>query len=488
MCRYLSYRKKMIISIFTLCLFLSGCGAGAEGQGKAPDDARQENTSASQAGAEASQDETGTSKKQSENTVGKVGSLRLLNDKQMSFMTSEGYYYITEDSAELSKDLWGRHIMYMDFATKKEVYLCNEPGCKHKDKNCTSVLPEEEFGDDCLLFVLNDRLWLVSKDQDEENQIMADMYFDEEEGASSKQKLPTVIYSMNRDGSGRKKEYTFEQDVTVDQVVLCNEENIYLAAKKVNAISEKQTTWHTATNCELVRFGTKDSVMETVCSLQPDDKIRWYVAGGCGDRVILRGTKYNQNLSPQEEMTLDKEEYWKYANDSSEIYASLDPADGSIKKIYSIKNDPDLENSTAILGDFLYVSREKEGTVQKVDLKTGKAKMLAKLKQNFIEGTMSDKLRCQAWDQTKPHIYFVDINTGEVSHCTLVNQCNGWELEIKGDTGDQVLLVYDYDAKEDKEEKGAWEISRYQHGLIDKKDLYKSIGNFQKIEMKEAGQ
>ncbi len=495
MCRFIFNRKKLIASILTLCLFLSGCGAGKEGQEKASGHAGQESTSsvrtdrsASQAGAEAPQNETGTSQKQSENTAGKVGSLRLLNDRQMSFMTSEGYYYITGNSVELGKDLRGRHIMYMDFATKKEVYLCNEPGCKHKDKNCTSVLPEEEFGDDCILFVLNNRLWLVSKDQDDENTIASDLYFDEKEGLPERQKLPTVIYSMNRDGSSRKKEYTFEQDVTVDQVVLCDGENMYLAAKKVNAISEKQATWHTATERKLVRFRTRDSVMETVCSLQPDNKIRWYVAGGCGDRVILQGTKYNQNLSWQEEMALDKEEYWKYAKDSSEVYASLDPADGSIKKIYSIKNDPDSENSTAVLGNFLYVSREKEGTVQKVDLKTGKAKMLARLKQNFIEGTMSDKLRCQAWDQTKPHIYFVDINTGEISHCTLVNQCNGWELEIKGDTGSQVLLVYDYDAKEDKEEKGAWEISRYQYGLIDKKDLYKSIGNFQKIEMKEEGQ
>ena len=495
MCKFSLNWKKVTASILTLCLLLSGCGAGEAGQGKEPESVSQENSdfqqvkaNASRAGAEASEADTESSQQNTDQKKLTGGSLRLLNDRQMSFMTPEGYYYITEESAELSKDLWGRHIMYMDFATKKEVYLCNEPGCKHKDKNCTSVLAEEEFGSDYLLFALNDRLWLVSKDQDEENTISTDMYFDEEEGISLKQKLPTVIYSMNRDGSDRKKEYSFEQDVTVDQVVLCDGENIYLAAKKVNTISEKQTTWHTATERELVRFRTEDSTMETVCSLQSDDKIRWYVDGCCGDKVILRGTKYNQNLSVQEEMALENEEYWKYANDSSEIYASLNPANGSIKKIYTIKNDPDSLTSTALLGGFLYVSKEKEGTIQKVDLKTGEVKKLADLKQNCIDGTMSDKLRCCAWDHTKPHIYFVDINMGEVSHCTLVNQCNGWGLEIKGDTEDQVLLVYDFDATEDKEEKGVWEISRYQYGLIDKKDLYKNIGNYQKIEMKEAGQ
>ena len=318
--------KKMIALVLTLCLILSGCGTGTAGQEKEPGDVSQENTGASQSGIV-------TSQKQADDKVGKAGSLRLLNDRQMSCMTPEGYYYITENPSELGRDLWGMHIMYMDFATKKEVYLCNEPGCKHKDKNCTSVLSDEEFGDDCLLFVMNDRLWLISKDQDKENQSSTDMVIGEDGSSAESPQLPTVIYSMNRDGSDRKKEYTFEQDVTVDNVVLCDEENMYFAAKKVNTISKKQSMWHTATKRELVRFRTKDSGMETVCSLQPNDKIRWYVVGCCDDRVILQGTKYNQNLSPQEEMKLDQKEFWQYMNDSSEMYASLNPVNGTIKKI-----------------------------------------------------------------------------------------------------------------------------------------------------------
>lgn len=475
-------KKRIITTILILCLAVTGCGTGAEQQHKEQGTAgavKQTDTGASQSGSGSSPGGIETSE-----TKGADG-LRLLCDRQMNFVTQEGYYYITENQSELSKDLWGRHIMYMDFATKKEVYLCNEPGCKHKDKNCTSVLSGDEVTGDILVFVMEGRLYLICKGNDTEDSMEMAMTGDGEEDAQDK-KPPTVIWSMGLDGSDRKKEYTFDQDITVDNIVLCDRENIYLAAKSIRNSSEKNKVWHTSSQRELVRFRPEDSRLETVCSLQPDEKIRWYVVGASGGKVIMRGTKYNGDLSFKEQMELERKESWNYQNDSSEVYAIMDLADGSMRTVYSIKNDPDSENCSVILGDFLYVSLEKQGVIRKVDLKTGKAEKLVKLKHNFIAGTISDTLCCRAWDQTKPQYYFVNVRTGKVSHSTLVNKCNGWDLDIRGEAGDQVLVIYDYEAEE--EEKGEWEISRYQYGLIRKKDLFNSVDKFQKIDMKEAGE
>ena len=59
-----------------------------------------------------------------------IGDLQLLNDSDhlANCYTKDGYYYLTEDSTELADGTWGTHLMYMDFTTKQEVYLCSNAG------------------------------------------------------------------------------------------------------------------------------------------------------------------------------------------------------------------------------------------------------------------------------------------------------------------------------------------------------------------------
>ena len=81
--------------------------------------------------------------------------------------------------------------------------------------------------------------------------------------------------------------------------------------------------------------------------------------------------------------------------------------------------------------------------------------------------------------------YFVDINTGEVSHSTLVNKCNGWRLEFRAELESEVLVVYDYEAT--KSDSDTYSISRYQYGLISKSDLINGVDNYDTIKMIREG-
>lgn len=500
-----------IVVIALACLLFAACGSGASGkkkkvpskaqgstgqQGKTDgflaSEGKETDTSREQAAASGSEPQNSLNQQSDSSGKAGSGSIRVLGmgSQNMRCLSDTGYYYITEDSTELKKGFYGRQIMYMDFATKQEVYLCNEPGCKHNDRNCSAVLTEDEIGSigDALLFVWKDKLYLISKESDCEGSVeMNELWADGEEDAAM-QHMPTVIYSMGLDGTNRKKEYTFAQDVTVEDMVLCDDEALYFTAKQINTTSEKGTTYSTASKRELVRYQPDATKLETVCSLEFGDQINWGTIGCYDGKVIMQGTKYKKKLSFKEEMELEQEEYWEYANDSSEIFAALNPADGSLKNIYSLKNDKDSINSSVMLGDYLYVSAQKEGKINKVNLGTGKVERLAKLEQGYIAGTLSDKLCCQSWNDGKVHDntwYFVDCNTGKVEHSSLVNKRNGWELEIIGEIGSQVLVIYDYEGKETEED--TWDISRYQYGLIEKKDLCQGVDRFQKIAMKGAG-
>lgn len=496
-------RKNVIkVSLLLLCLLLAGCGNRVS-EGKKTGQSESRESSTMQKKAEGSQNETDAKKQdqtassegvqntlngQSDSSQIKENrSLRVLEKQSMSCLSDTGYYYITEDCVQIKKDLLGRRIMYMDFATRQEVYLCNEPGCKHNDKNCTSVLTEDTIDiiGSGLLFLWGEKLYLVSRDEDKENMMSKEELWSGGEGVSIESQKPTVIYSMGLDGTNRKKEYTFAQDVMVDDIVLCDDKNVYFTAKQISCSAKKGTSYYVASKRELVRYQPEKATVETVCSLEFDDQVRWGVIGCHEGNVILQGTKYNKKLSMEETMALEQEEYWEYANDSTEIVAALDPSAGSIRKIYSIENDADSEHHLIMSGETLYVSVKEDQKIYKVDLDTGKAETLANLEQGFIDGVLSDKLCCRSWDmQQDKTYYFVDIHTVKVSHSTLVNKRNGWSLELVGESGDQVLAIYDYEAKE---EGDAWDISRYQFGLIKKEDLLQSKDRFQKISMKGPG-
>lgn len=411
------------------------------------------------------------------------GQFRMLCEEQWHCMSQGGYYYITEEMQELKKGLWGRHIMYMDFATKQEVYLCAEPGCKHIDEKCSAVLSEDSMDmvNEALIFVMKDRLYIVVKEYDGEDTMESSYTIGDEE----EKKTPVVLYSMGLDGSGRKKEYTFDVDTMIEAKVMGDGENLYFITKTIVTSLKEDTKYGTASERKLVRLGVKDSRMETVCPL-PEGDIRWGVLGVHGENIILVGTKYNGKLTLEEQMALDKEKLWEYENDSKEVIMSLNIRDGKTSEVYSVENDSDSLHCTALWEDSLYISWEKEKKVEKVDIKTGKVKKLAEGISMWIYGALPGVLYGDSWSDSEDHTtYFVDTDSGEVYHSELVNKKNGWEIEILGEWEGKVLAIYDYEGKE--VEDGAWDITRNQFGLIDKEDLLKGRDAFEKIDMKEGG-
>ena len=63
----------------------------------------------------------------------------------------DGYYRLSHNDGET-------HLLYTDYSTGQEIYLCNKPECQHKDESCTSYLP---FGDISEMFVYKDHLYFI---------------------------------------------------------------------------------------------------------------------------------------------------------------------------------------------------------------------------------------------------------------------------------------------------------------------------------------
>lgn len=393
--------------------------------------------------------------------------------------TENGYYYISEDSVELTDGSWGTHIMYMDFATNQEVYLCSDAGCSHDNKSCSAVLSEDEYSPySGKIFAWNSKLYLLDKDADTDGSTTIDLMLGQNMQAVQAETRPATLYQMNLDGSGRKKIYTFADGITLEDTILSSDDGIYFITKKLETDIDGNTTVTTSTDRNIVRFSPANKQLKTIMSLQTDDGISWRIVGCYDNSLVLEGIEYENGNSGSADMS-DAE--WKELyNKSQTVFATLDLSRQKHTEVYQVKNKG--IHASATHNGFLYVSEASSKDIIAINLRNGNTSTLARLTQNNIMGVFSDMLICQTWDLTDDYtLYFVSTKDGQVSHCALTNKYNGWPLEVICEAGNDALVIYDY--KADANSDGSYEIHQYKYALIAKEDLYAGKNTFRPIEM-----
>lgn len=124
-----------MVLIFTLCCSFCACSTGTNYNSATEKDNVLHKVKNAEPG--------NSGKSVNQQTAG----LKILNDTETlaSCYTDAGYYYLTEDVEELENGEYGAHLMYMDFATKQEIYLCSNTGCKHNTPDCPAVFVMDEF-------------------------------------------------------------------------------------------------------------------------------------------------------------------------------------------------------------------------------------------------------------------------------------------------------------------------------------------------------
>lgn len=416
----------------------------------------------------------------SENQAG--GGLHFLwNMESRGCNTEDGYYYLSEDPEKLSDGRYGSHLMYMDFAAQQEIYLCSSAGCRHDSADCPSVLPEEDFPPyTTLIFTYGDSLYLLSKEQDMDGSMYSMMEADEngEMHDVEMESTPTVLYRAGLDGTNREKVYTFDSNITVEDEVLADDNGLYFIVKKLSAEKSEDGTYMNSSERRVICLDPSDWSEKTVCSMDSDDDILWSVAGCYDRKLVLKGTDYGRKVSNEE--LYDEDAFKNLHSESEEVYALFDLNSGKITESFRINNKD--FHTDYVNGKMLYLAFESNGNVKSVDLSTGQEKMLGTLTNNSILTMIGDRLCCSSWDGTEDHtFYYMDVNTGEISHSGLVNKRNGWNLEFRGETASDVLVVYDYEATQLDAE--TYEITRYQYGLISKEDLFEGNDHYRTIKM-----
>lgn len=398
--------------------------------------------------------------------------------------TENGYYYLTEDIVKLRDGNYGMHLMYMDFATCREIYLCSTSGCGHDSADCPAVFLYDDFPNfSTKLFIYKNQLYILSREYDNDGSANTITIYDSNTFVSPESK-PAVLYRANLDGTERKKIYIFDADITLEESVLGDDNGIYVITKKLSADKKDNVTYTTSSERKLMFLDIEEGSIKEVCSMNFGDNISWNVIGCNNGSLILNGIDFGREITQDEKWDDDTYKNLFYEK-SYDVYAVLDLKNGELNEICRIANK--VSHSGCVIGDMMYISYQESQVIESISIDTGEKKTVCTLEQNLIMDTLGDILCCRGWDLAKDFTYyFVNTKTGEISHSTLVNQNNGWNLEFRAELESDVLLVYDYDAK--KNNDNSYEIYQYKYALISKADLFKGNGNYRKIEMLGKGQ
>lgn len=392
--------------------------------------------------------------------------------------TENGYYYLSEDTEELRDGSYGSHLMYMDYASCQEIYLCSTAGCEHDSPDCPSVFLYDAFPPySTKLFMYNNYLYILSREYDNDGVMEQNMMIGDDYGTVP-ESSPAVLYRANPDGTERKKVYTFDSGLTLEDPVMADGNGIYVITKKLSVEKAGTESYTTSSERRLMFLDLETCDFTEICPMTFGDNIVWNVTGCYQNFLILNGTDFGHELSRAEKW--DDDAYKSLYENSSDVYALLDLKTTEKTELYRVSNKN--EHSARVVGNKLYLSSTENQNIERLDLATGEKDTVCTLPQNLIMGVIGDVLCCRDWNLAGDFTYyFVNTNTGEISHSSLVNQCNGWDLEFCADTSSDVLVVYDYDAVRNSDD--SYEISRYLCALISKEDLFAGNANYRKIDM-----
>lgn len=462
----------LICSLLCAC---SGGGTNADSSGFDQNTGIQRNMDADNAGDANS----------ANNASSQGGGLQLLSNRygESACSTENGYYYLTEETTRLRDGNYGTHLMYMDFASGCETYLCSTAGCKHDSPDCPSVFLYDDFPPSTTIpFAVGDHLYILSREYDYDGSFSQGVITIGGDGTSV-ESSPAVLYRANLDGTERKKIFTFDAALTLEDKVIGNDKGIYVITKKLSADKDGSQTYTTSSERKLMFLDFASLSLSEICSMDFGDHISWKVIGCSQSEFLLCGIDFGRELSRDE--TWDDDVYKELYTNSYEVYALLSRDGGKPKEIARLSNK--YENSAALLGNSLYLSSRENQNIEALDIKTGEKITLCTLPQNLIMDTLGDRLCCREWNLSEdPVWYFVDTKTGEITHSPLKIPCNGWSVDFRGETAHDVLFIYDYDATDHKD--GSYSIHQYKYALISKDDLFAGKTYYREIEMIGPGQ
>lgn len=244
-----------------------------------------------------------------------------LNDRAGGYGSTSGFYRtISRD------DQNAQNLLYTDFATGQEIYLCNQPNCTHNTDSCTAWLSLS--GAVTRVIPVGEKVVILYGGRSYA------------EGENSK---PHVLL-MNPDGSERRTIASFE---STDMVAAMPRGGLARDAENLYFVLQSQDV-NTRT---LYAVNVVTEEVSPVCALPEEEE---KIVGGSGDALLLSYTPGSYNIEAK-------------AADLITQFVRLDPKTGAVTPLFSASY---LDTFLGCFDGKGYLLRQ-DGMLCSYDLQTG---------------------------------------------------------------------------------------------------------------------
>lgn len=377
-----------------------------------------------------------------------------------------GFYHIVMN--EIS-ERGGYNILYYDYSTKKEIYLCDKPQCSHEDKTCTSYL--ETTG--TTLFLNGNHLYLLTT----ENAVFM--------GENPETLSPSALYYMDLDGKNRKKLCDLPSGYSYsDNRLTLDAHYLYLPLQKSENIQIQENSYMQSVtdaaifcvdlkNGETLRF--KDNKDQNIIAVQ--------------DRFLIF-SQYNYEQDPQQ--LLNEQRFEEYDHVMKYAQLSYYAYDLDKKEVIWVLPSPASQLFTYYNNHFYYI----EGYhLHAVNVENEEDHIVVSLPESHhydITEIQDGYIMISAWEKDENRYvtsYCWNINESQLKEMTLKTSEPIQEVTIYSEYKDYYFVYYDHQQHMEKTWAGTdqYTMDKMYVGLIKKNDFWNNIGTYETFDTISLG-
>lgn len=347
------------------------------------------------------------------------------------------------------------NIMYLDFATGQQVFLCNRPECKHDNESCNAYISNE--GDNCTpnILVVGDHLLLTRV------------------GNFEKGPLKILIADLNGENRRTLCEFKSYQDIATE--FYTDGDYLYFGLTTTNKEELTQTE-------SLVKVSLQTGQMDTLHTYPVNEVFHTFL-GAYQNKLIVDEDWVDATGKPWRSL------YWLDTGKTEGDALSEEP-------FYTYPAD---EGGPQFLNGCVYTTVEDSGIITEENMMTGQKRSwdCSAVAQNMVDyGGFSfgplfddyfviDVLERSDTKAFEAKEYLLNLTDGSITPETLTRPDNGHPIAVKGVYQDSLCVSIDdwplMFQFEDGEGMHEYESGTFMYAMIDKKDYIASNPNYRII-------
>lgn len=294
------------------------------------------------------------------------------------------------------------NLLYLDYASQQEIFVCSRPECSHSDESCTSYIPFSGNFDHPMIACVNDTLYLL-------------------QSAATETTVP-YLERCSADGSQRTRLFELDASQSVASNLYWNSEALYFAVRTIRSDGTSET--------QLMQYAFASQKLEPLYTFD-------------GEGYLLTGVYGPQIAVTQFPKPGDAEEYKTYLIDpQGDIASKLQEAPFFTTNNGSKRGE--VGNQVISFSDFeagtvtWYAYPDSEGNTIQID----GSQFDGEVNGYFLSFQAKDVCQLVVSTKESDTTYNFDLTTGRCSPFTLTrtSEYTSGPIVVMDEVGDDVLV------------------------------------------------